>query len=103
MKFIINYKQTQSQAKYRATDWATFEAEVLDIYLWVLDHPNQENDYEFIVEGKVLSLHLAYEAATFSRKEWEAKRADKKKQIWVRKQGTYGNTPNNFHKIWVGK
>jgi hypothetical protein len=103
MKFIINYKKHDTQMLYRATDWASFESEVWNICLWVSSNPNDEKDYEFIVEGKILSLDLAQKAATFARKEWEAKRAEKKKQIWVRKQGTHGNTQNNFHQIWVNK
>jgi hypothetical protein len=103
MKFIINYKQLNSQMLFRATDWASFESAVWDICVSVADNPNEENDYEFIVEGRIVNLDLAYKAAIFARKEWEAKRAAKKKQIWVRKQGTFGNTQNNFHKIWVNK
>jgi hypothetical protein len=103
MKFIINYKKTNEQAKYRATDWTSFEAEVRDIYFWVDQNPNQEQEYEFIVDGKIVSLEFANEAAKFAREEWEVKRAESKKQVWVRKQGTFGNTANNFHKVWVNK
>ena len=101
MKFQITYKATGEVAKFKSNQWKDFEAEVWDILLWVSKYPNTENDYEFVVDNKVVSLDLAQKAATFARKEWEAKRATTHKQITRRKQGTQGNFKNNFETVWV--
>jgi hypothetical protein len=99
MKYIINYKG--KQLKYRANDWQSFEAEAFDIFVWCLDHPSQEVEYEFVIDGKVTSLSDAQKAARKARSEWEAKRATTHKQITKRKQGTQGNFKNNFETVWV--
>lgn len=99
MKFIINYKQ--KQLKYRANDWQSFEAEAWDIFRWVLDHPSQEAEYQFVIDGKIVSLNDAQKAARTARQEWEVKRATTHKQITKRKQGTQGNFKNNFETVWV--
>jgi hypothetical protein len=101
MKFQITYKATGEVAKFRANQWRDFEAEAWDIFTWVLHHPTTEVDYEFMVEGKVINMDLAQKAATYARKEWEAKRATTHKQITKRKQGTQGNFKNNFETVWV--
>jgi hypothetical protein len=99
MKYIINYKG--KQLKYRANEWTHFESEAWDIFVWVLDHPEQESEYQFVIDGKIVSLSDAQKAAQKARKEWEAKRATTHKQITRRKQGTQGNFKNNFETVWV--
>ena len=101
MKFQINYKRDNKQANYRANQWMDFESEAWDIFRWVLDHPDQESDYEFVVEGKVVNMDLAQKAATHARKEWEAKRATTHKQISVSQGATC--LSNTFRKVWVKK
>jgi len=101
MKFAINHKGTIQ--KYSAKDWASFESDLLEIQGWILNNYSQELDFEFMVEGKVVSLKEAFESANQVWEELKAKRLEKKKQIWVRKQGTQGNFKNNFLQIWVNK
>ena len=99
MKFKIIYKDKVQE--FRANDWQSFEAEAWSIYLWILDKPAQEKDYQFIVSGKVVSLQDAQVLASKARKEFEAKRATTHKQIKRRKEGTQGNFKNNFETVWV--
>jgi len=101
MKFVINNKRNGEQFNYRANQWTHFESEAWDIWRWVLHHPDQEKDYEFVVDGKVVSLAQAQQAAQKARKAWEDKRAVTHKQITRRKQGTQGNFKNNFETVWV--
>jgi hypothetical protein len=99
MKFKIIYKDKVQD--FRANDWQSFEAEAWSIYLWVLDNPSQEKEYQFIVSGKVVSLQDAQMLANKARKEFEANRATTHKQITKRKEGTQGNFKNNFETVWV--
>lgn len=99
MKFQINHKDTQ--LKFRANQWTHFESEAWDIYVWVLHHPEQESEYQFVIDGKTVSLEAAQKAAQLARKEWETKRSKTHKQIIKRKQGTQGNFKNNFETVWV--
>lgn len=101
MKFQITYKATGEIAKFRANQWRDFESETWDILLWVSHHPITENDYEFVVDGTVVSLDLAQKAATFARKEWEAKRSMIKKQVWISQGATA--LPNTYRQVWVKK
>ena len=52
MKYVINYKG--KQLKYRANDWQSFEKEAWDIFVWCLDYPKQEAEYQFVVDGKIV-------------------------------------------------
>jgi hypothetical protein len=99
MKYIINHKS--GQLKYRANQWTHFESEAWDIFVWVLHHPEQESEYQFVIDGKIVSLSDAQKAAENARKEFEAKRSTTHKQITKRKQGTQGNFKNNFETVWV--
>ena len=101
MKFQITYKATGEVAKYRANDWVSFEAEVWDILRWVNTYNTPETDFEFMVDGKVVSLDLAQKSATFARNEWEAKRAETKKPIRVSQGVTC--LPDTYRTIWVNK
>ena len=99
MKYQINYKG--KELKYRANDWQSFESEAWDIFVWVLDHPEQESEYQFVVDGKIVSLSDAQKYAKLARKQYEEKRSTTHKQITKRKQGTQGNFKNNFETVWV--
>ena len=97
MKYVINYKG--EQLKYRANDWQSFEKEAWDIFTWVLHHPEQESEYQFVIDGKVVSLSSAQKAAQLSRKEWEEKRAKTKKPVRISVGAT--NLPNTYKTVWV--
>jgi hypothetical protein len=97
MKYVINYKG--KQLKYRANDWQSFEKESWDIFVWCLDHPEQEAEYQFVVDGKVVSLSVAHKLAQLARKEWEEKRAKTKKPVRISVGAT--NLPNTYKTVWV--
>jgi hypothetical protein len=101
MKYQITFKATGEVANFRANDWQSFEAEVLEISNYVFVYNTSEADYEFLVEGKVVSLDLAMKAANFARNEWLAKRAETKKPIRISQGAT--NLPNTYKTIWVKK
>ena len=97
MKYVINYKG--QQLKYRANDWQSFEKEAWDIFTWVLHHPEQESEYQFVIDGKIVSLSAAQKAAQSARKEWEEKRAKTKKPVRISVGAT--NLPNTYKTVWV--
>jgi len=94
MKFIINHKGTTQ--KYNASGWSDFESTLLEIQSWILNNYCQELDFEFVVDGKIVNLKEAFEAANQVWEDIKNKRNKNKKQIWDRKQGTQGNFKNNF-------
>ena len=97
MKFIINYKFNGTQRKYRATGWSWFGADVQHIQM----SGEPESNFEFIVEGKVVTLDGALKAFDDAFKVWEDKRALTKKPIRVL-QGVC-NLPSNWRTVWVNK
>ena len=101
MKFIINHKGAIQ--KHSAKDWTFFESDLLEIQGWILNNYSKESDFEFIVDGKVVSFQEAFKAATQAREDFINKRSKTKKQIWVRKQGYQCNFKSNFQQIWVNK
>lgn len=101
MKFKITFNATGEVAKYRANDWQSFEAEVWEVLRFVSAYNTDESAYEFMVDGKVVSLDLAQKAATFARKEWEAKRSMTKKSVWISQGATA--LPNTYRQVWVKK
>jgi len=101
MKYQIKYKATDEVANFRANDWQSFESEIWDILRWVNTFNTPETDFEFMVDGKNISLDLAQKSATFARNEWEAKRAEIKKPIRVSQGATC--LPNTYHTIWINK
>jgi hypothetical protein len=101
MKFQITYKATGEVVKYRSNQWIDFEYAVWDISRYVSTFNTPELDYEFVVEGKIVSLDLAEKAAVFARKEWEAKRSMTKKQVWISQGATA--LPNTYRQVWVKK
>ena len=101
MKFQITYKATGEVATFRSTQWRDFDAEVWEISNFVYAYNTPESDYEFVVDGQVVSLVLAEKAANFARKEWEAKRAETKKPVRISVGATC--LPNTYRTIWVKK
>jgi hypothetical protein len=101
MKFQITYKATEEVAKFRSTQWRDFDVEVWEISLFVSTYNSPESDFEFMVDGQVVSLALAEKAAIFARKQWEAKRAETKKPVRI----SVGSTclPNTYRTVWVNK
>ena len=101
MKFQITYKATGEVAKFRANQWTHFDSEITDISNYVYTYNTPESDYEFMVDGQVVSLALAEKAANFARKEWEAKRAETKKPVRISVGATC--LPNTYRTVWVKK
>ena len=101
MKFQITYKATGEVAKFRANQWTDFDAEITGISNYVYTHNTPESDYEFMVDGQVVSLALAEKAANFARNEWEAKRAETKKPVRISVGATC--LPNTYRTVWVKK
>ena len=101
MKFQITYKSTGEVAKFRANDWQSFDSEISEISRYVYTHNTPESDYEFVVDGQIVSLDLAEKAAKFARKEWEAKRAETKNPIRISVGATC--LPNTYRTVWVKK
>ena len=101
MKYQINFKATGESVKFRANDWQSFDAEVSDILRYVYVHNASETDYEFVVDGQIVSLALAEKAANFARKAWELKRAETKKPIRISVGATC--LPNTYKTVWVKK
>ncbi len=99
MKYQINYATGETQ-KFRKTDWSSFECEVLSISRYV-NCGMSESDIEIFVDGKIVDLQTAIDAAIFARKEWELKRAETKKPIRV--LHGVANLPSNWHTVWVNK
>jgi|GEM_PF-6849053 len=96
MKFVINHLPTGKQESYRSTDWSSFESYLSDI----LNH-KMGNEFEFIVNGKMVDFDTAVNASVIARQDWEAKRAITKKQIYVLHGSC--NVKSNYRKIWVKK
>jgi len=96
MKFIINHLPTGKQESYRSTDWSSFESYLSDI----LNH-KMGNEFEFIVDGKMVDFDTAVKASVIARQDWEAKRSLTKKQIWVLHGSC--NLKRNWHQKWVKK
>lgn len=101
MKYQINFKSTGEIAKFRANDWQSFDSEISEISRYVSTYNTPETDYEFIVDGQVISLDLAEKAANFARKEWEAKRSETKKPVRISVGATC--LPNTYKTVWVKK
>ena len=101
MKFQITFKSTGEVAKFRANQWTDFDSEIRSISNYVYTHNTPESDYEFLVDGQVVSLALAEKAANFARKEWEFKREQTKKPVRI----SVGSTclPNTYRTVWVKK
>ena len=101
MKFQITYKATGEVAKFRANDWQSFDSEMNSILNYVYTYNTPETDYEFMVDGQVVSLALAEKAAVFARKKWETKRAKTKKLVRISVGATC--LPNTFKTVWIKK
>lgn len=71
MKYQINYANGETE-KFRKNDWQSFESEIWSIVRYV-DCGMSESDVEILVDGKVVDLATATQAASFARKEWELK------------------------------
>jgi hypothetical protein len=99
MKYQINYATGETQ-KFRKNDWTSFECEIWSIVRYV-NCGMSESDIEILVDGKVVDLQTAIQAASFARKEWELKRAETKKPIRVLIGAA--NLPSNYHTVWVKK
>jgi hypothetical protein len=100
MKYQITYNPTGETEKFRKNDWQSFESEVWSISRYVTCGMS-ESDVEILVDGKVVDLQTAIQAASFARKEWELKRSETKKQIRVFRGAA--NLPSNWHFVWVNK
>ena len=101
MKFQITYKSTGEIAKFRANDWQSFDSEIDSISNYVYTYNTPESDYEFVVDGQIVSLALAEKAAVFARKEWETKRAETKKPVRISVGATC--LSNTYKTVWVKK
>jgi len=99
MKYQINYINGETK-KFRKNNWTSFESEVWYISLYV-NSGMSESDFEILVDGKIVDLQTAMQAASFARKEWELKRAETKKPIRV--LHGVANLPSNWHTVWVNK
>jgi hypothetical protein len=99
MKYQINYANGETE-KFRKNDWQSFESEVWSISRYVTCGMS-ESDVEIFVDGKVVDLQTAMQAASFARKEWELKRSETKKPIRV--LIGVANLPSNYHTVWVNK
>ena len=98
MKYQINYLEANVVRQYRANQWRDFASDVEEIELH-----HAQDQVQFSLDGKSVSFAEALAAANNAWAVFIEKRASTKKQIWVRKQGTFGNTRNNFEQIWVKK
>ena len=101
MKFQITYKATGEVAKFRANDWQSFDSEMNSISNYVYTYNTPESDYEFMVDGQVVSLALAEKAANFARKEFETKRLETKKPVRISVGAT--SLANTYKTVWVKK
>jgi len=101
MKFQITYKATGEVTKFRANDWQSFDSEISEISRYVYVYNTPESDYEFVIDGQILSLALAEKAAVFARSEWEAKRAEIKKPVRISVGATC--LSNTYKTVWVKK
>jgi hypothetical protein len=102
MKFIINYIESGKQEKYRSTDWTSFEDEVHSIARHIHNGTTcYVCDFEFIINGKVVSFDDAIKAAASARQAWEDKRASTKRPIRILRGVC--NIPSNWHTVWVNK
>jgi hypothetical protein len=99
MKYQINYANGETE-KFRKNDWQSFESEIWSIIRYV-DCGTSESDYEIFVDGKVVDLQTAMQAASFARKEWELNRSETKKPIRV--LHGVANLSSNWHTVWVNK
>ena len=99
MKYQINYANGETE-KFRKNDWQSFECEIWSIVRYV-NCGMSESDVEILVDGKVVDLATATQAASFARKEWELKRSETKKPIRVLRG--VANLPSNYHTVWVNK
>ena len=98
MKFLIINHKTSNPVRFRATAWRDFSDFLVDLYVH-----GEENLWNIYVDHKLVSFEEAREIAKQCYEDFKAKRAETKKQVWARKQGTQGNFANNFHQIWVKK
>jgi hypothetical protein len=96
MKYKLTVIETDNTVSYRATDWMSFESDLLSIECADIGH-----EYAFFVDGKQVNLKQALAFALQAREAFVANRAATKKQITIM-IGASG-CKNNFHKIWVKK
>lgn len=97
MKYRIECLANEVTLHFRSTDWLSFESDLQDI-----QRSNSANEYKITIDGKPVTLDQAFDEIANARFEFENKRAETKKQVWVRTGGVT-NAKSNFRKIWVNK
>lgn len=97
MKYQIKFIENGNTLNFRSTDWMSFESDLEDIA-----RHDCADKYIFFVDGESVSFDDAVKAAKQARAAFNVKRAETKKQVWIRTGGVT-NAKSNFAQIWVKK